>query len=473
MSETFYAELAAEFGSRFTRSAAVRAQHGQGEGWHASAPPDAVVFPRSTEEVAAIVRRAAAAGVPMIPFGAGTSLEGHLAALSGGLSIDLTGMDKVLRVSAADMDCTVEAGVTREALNRWLRDQGLFFPIDPGANATLGGMAATRASGTNAVRYGTMREAVLSLRVVLPDGEVITTASRARKSAAGLDLTRLFLGSEGTLGIITEVTLRLHGIPRAILAAVCGFPDVESAVSAATLVTQYGIPIARMELMDRGLIAMVNARAGLSLPVADTLAFEFHGSEAGVAEQAADVAEIVAELGGAGFETAADPDERAQLWKARHEAFHTVVGQRPGAKGWSSDVCVPVSELAGAVRNARALLADCPVPAAILGHVGDGNFHVVFALDPDDPAELAAVKRVNAGMVAHAIAAGGTCTGEHGIGLGKIPYMAREHDPASLALMRALKDAVDPANLMNPGKMLPPAPTALLSGDHPAATLIA
>ncbi len=447
--------LRGRFGSRFSTSQALRDQHGRGESHHAIAAPDAVVMVHSTEEVALLVRDCAAAGVPVIAYGAGTSIEGHLAAVQGGISVDLSQMDAVLRVSAEDMDCTVQAGVTREALNTHLRDQGLFFPIDPGANASIGGMAATRASGTNAVRYGTMREAVLSLTVVLPDGRVIRTASRARKSAAGYDLTRLFIGSEGTLGIITEVTLRLYGIPQAISAAVCTFPDVESAVGAATMVTQFGIPVARMELMDRGLIAAVNAHSGLTLPVADTLAFEFHGSDASVVEQAASVAEIVAEFGGAGFEAATDAPARARLWKARHNGYYAILAQRAGSVGWSSDVCVPVSELTGCIGHARELLSGCPVPAAILGHVGDGNFHVVFAIDPQNGAEMEAVKAVNAAMIARAISVGGTCSGEHGVGLGKAAYLRDEHGNDAMDLMRALKDAIDPFGIMNPGKILP------------------
>jgi D-lactate dehydrogenase (cytochrome) len=450
-----FATLSQEFGPRFSTSEALREQHGRGESYHALAAPDAVVAVRSTEEVRSVLRQCHQARVPVIPYGAGTSLEGQLSAVRGGISLDLSGMDQVLRVSAEDMDCTVQAGVTREALNQHLRDQGLFFPIDPGANATIGGMAATRASGTNAVRYGTMREVVLALRVVLADGEVLTTASRARKSAAGYDLTRLFVGSEGTLGVITEVSLRLFGIPPAISAAVCAFADVESAVAAATAVTQFGIPVARMELMDRELIAMTNARFDMSLPVADTLAFEFHGSDDSVAEQAAMVAEIVQDFGGTGFEASSDAAERARLWKARHNAYYTVVNQRKNARGWSSDVCVPVSQLGACVRYARELLTDCPIPASIVGHVGDGNFHVAFALDTENAAEIAQVKEINAALVARAIAAGGTCTGEHGIGTGKIGYMALEHDPIALRLMHALKAAVDPAGLMNPGKILP------------------
>jgi len=457
MNEALHSALAAQFGSRFSTSPSLREQHGQGEAWHALAAPDAVVNVATTYEVASVVRQCAAADVPVIAYGAGTSLEGQLAAVQGGVSIDLSGMDRVLRVSTEDLDCTVEAGVTREALNVHLRDQGLFFPVDPGANATIGGMAATRASGTNAVRYGTMREVVLSLKVVLPDGTVITTASRARKSAAGYDLTRLFVGSEGTLGIITEVTLRLFGIPQAISSAVCSFDDVDAAVQAATMVTQFGIPVARMELMDAGLIRMTNIRFGLDLQVADTLAFEFHGSDASVAEQAAQVAQIVADCGGVGFEAATDADTRNRLWKARHNAFYTVVGQREGARGWSSDVCVPASALPDAIRHARLLLADCTLPAAILGHVGDGNFHIVFALDVTSNEEIADVSRINSALVEHAISVGGTCTGEHGIGIGKIGYLAKEFDAGAIGLMRALKNAVDPKGLMNPGKILPAA----------------
>jgi D-lactate dehydrogenase (cytochrome) len=442
------------FGDRFSTAQALREQHGRGESHHTPAIPDAVVFAQSTEEVAELVRLCAAQSVPVIAFGAGTSLEGHLTAVRGGVSIDLSRMSKISRVSAEDLDCTVEAGVTREQLNTHLRDMGLFFPIDPGANASIGGMAATRASGTNAVRYGTMRENVLSLTVVLPNGQIIRTGGRARKSSAGYDLTRLFVGSEGTLGIITEVTLRLYGIPETISAALCSFETVEQAVAAAIAVVQLGIPVARMELMDRGLIQAVNAYSGLSLKIEDTLAFEFHGSPAGVQEQVEMVAAIVEDNGGRDFEWANAPEDRNRLWKARHNAFYAVVSQRPNAKGWSSDVCVPVSELSGCIVMTRELLKTCSVPAAILGHVGDGNYHVVFAVDPDNRAELEEIAAINKTMVRYAISVGGTSTGEHGVGSGKIAYMREEHGDA-VDLMAVIKSAIDPQNLMNPGKILP------------------
>lgn len=453
-SESLFAILSERFGSRFSTSLALREQNSRGEAYHALALPDAVVRVRTTEEVVEVVRHCRDYGVPMIAHGAGTSLEGQLSAVNGGISIDLSEMNKVLRVNHNDLDCTVEAGVTREELNRYLRDQGLFFPIDPGANATIGGMAATRASGTNAVRYGTMRDVVLALKVVLPDGNTITTSSRARKSAAGYDITRLFVGAEGTLGIITEITIRLFGIPQAISAAVCGFASVESAVDAAAAVVQYGIPVARMELMDRSLIEMTNRQFGLNLPLVDTLAFEFHGSDQAVRDQAEAVSEIVSDFNAVNFTVAIDAAERSKLWHARHNAFYTVTNQRKNARGWSSDVCVPISELAGCIQYGRKLLSDCPVPAAILGHVGDGNFHVVFSIDPDNSSEMQAVKKINAALVSHAISVGGTCTGEHGVGTGKIGYMREEYDDAALALMATLKRAIDPGNLMNPGKIL-------------------
>lgn len=456
-SSVAFATLAERYGNRFSRSEALRQQHGGGETHHAVSPPDAVFFAESTAEVAEAVKLCAAEGIPIIAFGAGTSLEGHLVASRGGLSLDLTHMNKVLRVSAEDLDCTVEAGVTREQLNAYLRDQGLFFPVDPGANATLGGMAATRASGTNAVRYGTMRENVLSLTVVLANGEVIRTSSRARKSAAGYDLTRLFVGSEGTLGIITEVTLRLHGIPEAAAAATCRFPDLVSAAEAAIAVIQYGVPIARVELMEKRLIDYTNAYSKLDIAGGDTLVFEFHGSEKGVEEQVETVRGIVAEFGAAEFSWATTPEERSRLWKARHDAFYAVLAARTGSKGWATDICVPISELAGSVAIARDLVEKAGATAAILGHVGDGNFHVMFAVDANDPAELDRVRAINAELIHHAIAVGGTSTGEHGIGSGKIDYMQEEYGDAAIALMRAIKTAVDPKGLLNPGKILPPA----------------
>ncbi|KQM30959.1 2-hydroxy-acid oxidase [Rhizobium sp. Leaf68] len=446
--------LHALLGDRFSTSVALREQHGRGEAHHAAALPAAVAFAETTAEVSEIVKLCASENIPVIAFGAGTSLEGHLSAVRGGVSIDLSRMSKITRVSVEDLECTVEAGVTREQLNAYLRDSGLFFPIDPGANASLGGMAATRASGTNAVRYGTMRENVLGLTVVLPNGQIIKTGGRARKSSAGYDLTRLFVGSEGTLGIITEVTLRLYGIPETISAALCSFEDVQQAVASAIQIVQLGIPIARMELMDRGLIKAVNAYSGLNMKIEDTLAFEFHGSPAGVAEQVEMVSAIVEENGGKDFEWANAPEERNRLWKARHNAFYAVVSQRPNAKGWSSDVCVPVSRLGDCILETRALLKDCTVPTAILGHVGDGNYHVVFAVDPNNAEELVEVAAINKKMVRHAISVGGTSTGEHGVGTGKIAYLREEHGDA-VDLMSVIKRAVDPAGIMNPGKILP------------------
>jgi D-lactate dehydrogenase (cytochrome) len=454
LSTTLVETLLGRFGDRFSTSLALREQHGRGESHHTPAIPDAVVFAESTAEVAELVRLCAAEDVPVIAYGAGTSLEGHLAAVRGGISIDLSSMAQIVRVSAEDLDCTVQAGVTREQLNTHLRDMGLFFPIDPGANASLGGMASTRASGTNAVRYGTMRENVLSLTVVLPTGKIIRTGGRARKSSAGYDLTRLFVGSEGTLGIITEVTVRLYGIPETISAALCSFENVEQAVNAAIAVVQIGIPVARMELMDRGLIIAVNAYSNLSLKIEDTLAFEFHGSPAGVQEQVEMVAAIVADHGGKDFEWANAPEERNRLWKARHNAFYAVVSQRPNAKGWSSDVCVPVSQLSGCIVRTRKLLEGCTVPAAILGHVGDGNYHVVFAVDPANHTELNEVAAINKAMVQYAISVGGTSTGEHGVGTGKIAYLREEHGDA-VELMAVIKQAIDPKGIMNPGKILP------------------
>jgi D-lactate dehydrogenase (cytochrome) len=441
------------FADRFSTAQALREQHGRGESHHTPAIPDAIIFAETTQDVSDIVRLCAAENVPVIAFGAGTSLEGHLTAVRGGISIDLSRMDRIVRVSAEDLDCSVEAGVTREQLNTHLRDMGLFFPIDPGANASIGGMAATRASGTNAVRYGTMRENILGLTVVLPSGQIIKTGGRARKSSAGYDLTRLMIGSEGTLGIITEVTLRLYGIPETISAALCSFASVEQAVSAAIQVVQLGIPVARMELMDRGLIKAVNDYSGLSLKIEDTLAFEFHGSPAGVREQVEMVAAIVEENGGKDFEWANAAEERNRLWKARHNAFYAVVSQRENAKGWSSDVCVPVSQLSGCIVKTRELLADCSVPAAILGHVGDGNYHVVFAVDPQNAAELDEVAAINKKMVQYAISVGGTSTGEHGVGTGKMAYLRQEHGDA-VDLMTAIKHAIDPQGIMNPGKIL-------------------
>ena len=447
------AELRGLLGERFSTAAAVRAHHGKDESFHTAQPPDAVAFPNATAEGAAIVKACAARRVPVIPFGAGTSLEGGVGAPMGGVCIDTTGMDRILRIGAEDMDATVEAGVTRKRLNRDLRDTGLFFPVDPGADATLGGMAATRASGTNAVRYGTMRENVLNLTVVLADGRVIRTAARARKSAAGYDLTRLFVGSEGTLGVITEVTIRLYGIPEAISAAVCSFPTVDAAVDTCILAIQSGVPVARVELLDAVQMDAVNRYAGLDYPAQPALFFEFHGTPDGVREQAATVQDIAAGHDGSNFEWALRPEDRTRLWQARHDAYYAALALKPGAVGWSTDVCVPISGLAACISETRAEIAAADVLATIVGHVGDGNFHVIFVLDPDRPDEFAEARRLNERMVARALAMGGTCTGEHGVGAGKMEFLSAEHGEA-LAVMRALKRTLDPDNLMNPGKVL-------------------
>lgn len=440
-------------GERLSTADAVREQHGHDESYHATHAPDAVAFPVSTEEVAQIVKICAAERRPVIPFGTGTSLEGHVAALYGGISIDLSRMDSVLEVNAEDLDCRVQAGVTRKQLNTYLRDTGLFFPIDPGADASLGGMTATRASGTNAVRYGTMRENVLGLTVVLADGRVIRTGGRARKSAAGYDLTRLFVGSEGTLGVITEIQLRLYGIPEAISAAVCPFETLEGAVDTVILTIQSGIPVARIELLDEVQMDAVNRYSKLDYPVQPTLFFEFHGSERGVEEQVAMVHAIAAEEGGGDFRWASQPEDRATLWQARHDAYYAALALKPGAKGWATDVCVPISRLAACILETKRDIEASGLLAPIVGHVGDGNFHLSFILDPDDTAAMARAEALNDRMVMRALAMGGTCTGEHGIGTGKMKFLQAEHGEA-VSVMRQMKAALDPANIMNPGKIL-------------------
>jgi D-lactate dehydrogenase (cytochrome) len=447
------AELRQLLGDRLSTSAAVCAQHGKDESYHAPHAPDAVAFARSTEEVVAIVKACSNYKTPVIAFGTGTSLEGHVAALAGGVCIDLTQMNRILRINAEDLDAVVEAGVTRKQLNEHLRDTGLFFPIDPGADASLGGMAATRASGTNAVRYGTMRENVLALTVVLADGRVIRTARRARKSAAGYDLTRLFIGSEGTLGIITDVTVRLYGIPEAISAAVCDFPTIEDAVNTVILTIQNGIPVARIELLDEAQMAAINSYSKLNHKVAPTLFFEFHGTKAGVAEQAETVKAIAGEYGGNDFRWATTPEERSKLWQARHDAYYAALALRPGSKGWATDVCVPISRLAECISETKRDLADSPIPSALVGHVGDGNFHLVFMIDPQRPDEIAEAGRLNDRMVARALAMEGTSTGEHGVGYGKMDFLVSEHGEA-VDVMRAIKKALDPDNIMNPGKIV-------------------
>jgi D-lactate dehydrogenase (cytochrome) len=412
------------------------------------------VFPQDTADVQAIVRICAVHRVPVIPFGTGTSLEGHVNAPFGGVSIDVRDMNRVLAVHAEDLDCVIEPGVTRKALNEHLRDQGLFFPIDPGADASLGGMAATRCSGTNAVRYGTMKDNVLSLKVVLASGEVMTTARRAKKSAAGYDLTRLIVGSEGTLGVITELTLRLSGIPEAIAAGVCPFPTVEACCNATILTIQSGIPVARIELLDALQVKACNAYSKLSLPETPMLFLEFHGSEAGVAEQSQRFGEIARDLGGGPFDWATRPEDRSRLWQARHDAYWAGRALRPGTAAVATDVCVPISKLAQCVVETQRDIAESRLLAPILGHVGDGNFHLTLLVDLADSDEVARAKALNERLVARALAMDGTSTGEHGVGQGKMAYLAAEHGEPALATMRAIKRALDPDDIMNPGKII-------------------
>lgn len=447
-------KLLTRFGDQASAAESVRDHHGHGEGWFPTNPPDLVVFAKSTEDVADAVRICAEHKVPVIPYGTGTSLEGHLNALEGGVSIDLSQMDEVLSVNAEDLDCRVQAGVTREQLNEHLRATGLFFPIDPGANASLGGMTATRASGTNAVRYGTMRENVLGLTVVTADGRIVKTGGRARKSAAGYDLTRIFVGSEGTLGIITEVQLRLYGIPEAISSAVCQYPDLESAVNTVILTIQSGIPIARIELLDdiqMGACITYSELEGYEAK--PTLFCEFHGTEASVQEQAEQVKAISDEFGGSAFAWTSKTEDRNKLWKARHDAYFAAKTLAPTKKGMATDACVPISNLAECILETQKDVQESGLIAPIVGHVGDGNFHLVLLFDPDDAEEMKRAKGLVERLNHRAIAYGGTCTGEHGIGIGKMPYLTAEHGEA-ISLMRALKKAFDPDNIMNPGKMI-------------------
>jgi len=446
--------LKQRFGERFQTGQAVRAQHAHTTTYIPAQLPDGVVFPHSTEEVQEIVRACAEHRAPVIPFGTGTSLEGHVNAPGGGISIDLSGMNRVLAVNAEDLDCTIEPGVTREALNTHLRDTGLFFPIDPGANASLGGMAATRASGTNAVRYGTMRENVLSLTAVMADGRAVTTAKRARKSSAGYDLTRLLIGSEGTLGVITGLTLKLYGIPQAISGGVCPFPSVEAACNAVILTIQMGVPVARIELINALGMRALNSHARLGYPESPCLFVEFHGSEAGVHEQAESFGEIVAEHGGGPFQWTNIAEERQKLWKARHEAYWAALSLRPGCTSLATDVCVPISRLAECINETEADIASSGLIAPIVGHVGDGNFHVQVLMDAADAREIEATEAFVARLNMRAIAMDGTCTGEHGVGQGKIAFLPREMG-AGVDIMRAIKQALDPDNIMNPGKILP------------------
>lgn len=447
-------ELKALLGERLSQSMAVREQHGRDESWHRPALPDAVAFARSTEEVSRILAICNRHRVPVIPFGAGTSYEGHLIPVAGGISLDLSGMDRILRVSAEDMDVTVQAGVRRKQLNEYLRDTGLFFPIDPGADATIGGMCATRASGTTTVRYGAMRENVLGLTVVLADGRVIRTGGRARKSASGYDLTRLFVGSEGTLGVITEVTLRLHGRPEATAFATCHFATLKGAVDTAIQTIQMGIPIARVELLDEVMINAVNRYSRLDLLEQPTLFLEFHGSAQGVVEQARAVEELAVANGG-GFRWSDREEERGRLWRARHDAAYAAKALRPGCENWATDVCVPISHLAEVITYIRAEADKSFLPAPVLGHVGDGNFHMAIVVDRNSPEEIAEAERLNRLLVTKALELGGTCTGEHGIGLGKREFLLQEHGEG-VAVMRAIKQALDPSNILNPGKLFVP-----------------
>ena len=447
------ASLGHLLGDRLSTNVPVREQHGRDASYHPCVPPDAVAFPQSTEEVSEIVKLCAQYKVPTIPFGAGTGLEGHVVALRGGVCLDLSQMNRILQVSTGDLDATVQAGVTHQQLNGHLQGTGLFFSVDPGANATLGGMAATRASGTTAVRYGTMRENVLSLTAVLPDGRVIRTARRARKSSAGYDLTRLFIGSEGTLGVITEVTVRLYGIPAAISAATCSFPSVEVAVKTVIQIIQAGIAVARIELADAAAMDSIIRYSKLDLPVAPVLWMEFHGTENGVAEQAKMAQKIASEHGGTHFAWAMTPEDRSKLWQARHDAYFAWKAAWPGKECWSTDVCVPISRLAECIIETQKDIAVSFLPAGIVGHAGDGNFHVAFMLNPNEPKEMAEAERLNQRLVRRALSLDGTCTGEHGIGCGKMDFLLAEHGEA-VSVMHAIKKALDPDNIMNPGKIL-------------------
>ncbi len=449
---SLFAMLAARFGDRLSLSQALREQHANTLTWLKTEPPDAVFFAETTAEVAEVVRLCAGARVPVIPFGTGTSLEGHVNAPFGGVSLDLSRMNRILAVHEADLDCVVEPGVTRKALNDHVRDLGLFFPVDPGADASLGGMAATRASGTNAVRYGTMRDAVLGLTAVLADGSVVTTGGRARKSAAGYDLTRLLIGSEGTLGVITGLTLKLYGIPETILSAVCPFASIEGACNATIAALQMGLPLARIELADEVQIRACNAYSRLSLPEAPTLFLEFHGTPAGAREQVEAFAEIARAEGGGEFDWAERQEDRTRLWQARHDAYWAVRALKPGAEVLSTDVCVPISALAACVSATRQDIDRLGLLAPIVGHVGDGNFHVLPLIDPSDPEERRKVQGFLDRLIDRTLGFGGTCTGEHGIGQGKIGYLAQEHGEG-VKLMVTIKKALDPLNILNPGKI--------------------
>ena len=448
------AELKAHFGDRCSTALVVREQHGRDESAYTTVPPPAaVVFAECTDDVSQTVRMAAVYNVPIIPFGVGTSLEGHLLAVQGGISIDLGRMNKVLSINPEDLTVTVQAGVTRKQLNEEIKSTGLFFPIDPGADATIGGMSATRASGTNAVRYGTMRENVLGLEVVTASGEVIRTGTRARKSSAGYDLTRLMVGSEGTLGVITEITVKLYPLPEAVSAATCSFPSIEAAVRTTIQIIQMGIPIARVELIDANAVRMVNAHSKLTLPEQPMLLMEFHGSPASVKEQAETVQEIAAEFESQAFEWATTPEERTRLWTARHNAYFAGIQSRPGCRAISTDTCVPISRLADCLLDSVAEVESSGIPYFLVGHVGDGNFHFGYLIDPNSAQERATAEDLNNKLVARALSLEGTCTGEHGIGLHKMDFLVTEAGAGAVNMMRTIKHALDPKNIMNPGKV--------------------
>ncbi len=448
------AALGAIFGERLSTTQAMREHHGRDESSYDPMLPDAVVFAHSTDEVAAAVTLCSRYEIPIIPYGAGTSLEGHVLALHGGITIDVSQMDKVVAIHAEDLTATVQAGVTRKQLNMEIKDSGLFFPIDPGADASLGGMAATRASGTNAVRYGTMRENTLALTVVGADGRILRTGTRARKSSAGYDLTRVYVGSEGTLGIITEVTVKLYPQPEAISAAVCSFPSTADAVNAVIQTIQMGVPVARVEFLDENGVKAINAHDKLGLPEQPLLLFEFHGSQHGVQEQAELVQQITAEHNASGFEWATRPEDRSRLWAARHNAYFALLQMRPGSRSISTDCCVPISRLAECILDTKIDCEKHGVIYSIIGHVGDGNFHVLMLVDPHNPDEVATAEGINQRMVARAIAMDGTCTGEHGVGMHKMDFLVQEHGENAIDAMRAIKHALDPKNIMNPGKII-------------------
>ncbi|MEN3373412.1 FAD-linked oxidase C-terminal domain-containing protein [Dechloromonas sp. ZS-1] len=449
------AALTERFDQRFSRGESTCLQHGRDESVHMPMLPGGVVFVENTDEIADVVRLCGEHGVPLIPYGVGSSVEGHVLAPQGGISLDMSGMNQILAIHAEDGDAVVQAGVTRMQLNAALKGTGLFFPIDPGADATLGGMAATRASGTNAVRYGTMKDNVLATTSVLADGRILKTGGRARKSSAGYDLTRLLVGSEGTLAIMSELTVKLYPIPEAISAAVCTFPDIESAVQTVIQTIQLGVPVARIELLDTLSLQAINQFSKTTLAEAPTLFFEFHGSPSGVEEQAETVQAIAADLGGANFEWATRPEDRSRLWQARHDAYFACLQLKPGCRCFPTDVCVPISRLAECIAATNADIAQVSIPIALFGHVGDGNFHLVVLVDPENAEEMAEAAWISARVVERAIAMEGTCTGEHGIGLGKRKYLVQEHGSVAVDVMRSIKMALDPHNRLNPGKIFP------------------